>query len=1115
MEDKKNKFVFYLFNTPNHKGKKGNPRLRRKTSEVKNQYRKWKKELNDLIDNSVSDDLNKLSHDIFYVNEQYEKINTVYATIDLSQKNQIKTKFSEATEYNRDICGQKIDLEVKEVLLMYQVFAAKILYVIYINNRDELEDYVKKNDLTRKFDILYKEFLKAIFGFKTKDDVLNFLFKKMLNTEHKDAPHEIDTMKKAISDCVDLLSKCEEKRFFVISDEVEAENVQIAKERKYIAVNWGKDIGKLISLRQIKDVSNVIEKNDNQKFDKIEDKIENELLFSHKTLLSRLDKTNKNADENLFNLVEYYFNLRNNQDENNIFEKELKYLENVIKNEVCSLKERFIVNNVLKKPWSTDKSYEFDNFLQKLCDYKFITCDYLGMFKYEDEDGNLYTHNFVLKNLSYFFTNLHTEKKEMDINKLRIKPGYEKDFKDIKIKQSGWQFDEFNRKEMLEPIFLACKNSVCDEVVEEAFCSCLKFIPIEQLLKTRIDYHESKENQRYLCDFDRLNDLNDEMSNVDNMVSRIMAEATIKNFGNENELENKAFSKSKLFEIVSKKLKDGTISIRANNHTVIEKIFGQFKFDFYTREKKYDDYVILNAGDYKDYFAMCCNLVKELCVRYKDKSEIITFITYQLFGTMLDCARYGSNYDKLNEGSAEIVFELDESKSYKFTAEQQIGFLRICTGKINSARETSDYEESMIDSIRQILEFMLKQHKKIPLNQKTLDYLFLNISNVTCLSKLIDHIDDHKFNFNLGLNVVEHIFNLFIDDQNKNDSQKQKHLCKLVNCIILNNNINFISSDQKQNDEIKNAQENHKQIRLNFIKMYLAKIKGNKKLISAGILNSFFKYFNDSLEIKKEIARNLISSGFKFTKCDILEVLNETQRKDKAELKKIFGVEMYFKSDDEQFEREFINSDANEDKRSCKSLRCAYSNLLLKTKNINKNIISDNENPNLNGRDNSQIFTNEIKTTDLQNGSSNNINNVSESQEINVLIQNNHGKTKAVTLAYFTQKESFFNRNIYFAIALIIIVVVLTVVFKEPVILFVLLVPVIIFLYRCFKKRKKNNPKRKKLNPKNYESNQEKSLIEKTKNITSEMINENEKIIFDGNIDPRNYIDSLDGDWFE
>ena len=330
---------------------------------------------------------------------------------------------SKVESYNKNVLGKEIDLENEEVLLIYQVFAAKILYVIYINNRDELKDYIEKNGLKGKFDVLYKEFLKAIFGFKTKDDVLNFLFKKMLNTDHKDAPNEIDTMKKEISGCVDLLSKCEEKRFFVISDEVEAENVQIANERKYIAVNWGKDIGKLISLRQIKDFINVIEKNDNQKFDKIEieDKIENELLFSHKTLLSRLDKTNKDADESLFNLVEYYFNLRNNQDENNIFEEELKYLENVIKNEVCSLKERFIVDNVLKKPWSTNKSYEFDDFLEKLFNSKFITCDCLGMFKYKDEDGNLYTHNFVLKGLSYFFTNLHSGKKKNRYKQIKNK----------------------------------------------------------------------------------------------------------------------------------------------------------------------------------------------------------------------------------------------------------------------------------------------------------------------------------------------------------------------------------------------------------------------------------------------------------------------------------------------------------------------------------------------------------------------------------------------------------------------------------------------------------------------------------------------------------------------
>lgn len=994
--------------------------------------------------------------------------------------------------------------------------------MIYINNRDELEDYVKKNDLKKKFDVLYEKFLKAIFGFKTKDDVLNFLFKKMLNTDHKDAPNEIDTMKKEISDCVDLLSKCKEKRFFVISDEVKAENVQTAKERKYIAVNWGQDIGKLISLRQIKDVSNIIEKNDNQKFDEIEDKIENELLFSHKTLLSRLDKTNKNTDENLFNLVEYYFNLRNNQDEKNIFEEKLKYLENVIKNEVCSLKERFIVNNVLKEPWSTDESRKFDGFLQKLFNSKFITCDCLGMFKYKDEDGNLYTHNFVLKDLSYFFTNLHSEKKEIDISRLGIKPEYENDFKNIKIKsltikslrsRLRWQLDKFDRKEMLEPLFLACKNSFCDKVVEKAFYSCLKFIPIEQLLETSIDDDDkNEENQRYLCDFDRLNDINDEMNNVNDMVSQIMEEATIKNFGNE-ELENKVFSKSKLFEIVSEKLKDGTISIRANNHTVIETIFRQFDFEFGNRKMR--DCVILNPCEYEKYFAMCCNLVEELCVKYQNESD---FISYQLFQTMLDCDRFGRFRNTLNQDNAKIVFQLDESQSYKFTAKQQIGFLRICTDKMNSTCEESDYEERkiMICLIKKILEFMLEQHKKTPLNQKVLDYLFLNISNVTCLSELIDHIDDHKFNFNLGLNVVEHIFNLFIDDQNENDSQKQKHLCKLVNCIILNNNINFISSDQKQNnDEIKNAQEGHRQIRLNFIKMYLKKINGNKKLISTGILNSIFKYFDDSLEVKKEIANLIMNSGLKFTKYDILKVLSKTKGKDKAELKKIFGVEMYFKSDDEQFKLEFVNSDEDENKRSYKSLRCDYSKLLLKTNNLNKEIISDNENPDLNGKDNGQIFTDEIKIAGLQNVNGDKINNLSKSKEMDNLTKENNSEKEDIPLTDSTQKESFFNWSIYLAIALIVAIIILTFAFKNPFILFALLVPIIIFVYRFVKRCKKNDPEKKKTNLKTNEEDEKTSLIDKTRNINLGEQNQNEEIIFNENTNPTGYIDNLGENQFK
>ncbi len=1084
MEDKKNKFVFYLFNTPNNTGKRKNLRLRHAISGIQNQYNKNKKELKDLIDNSVSDDLNKLSHDIFYVNEQYEESDTVYTAINLSQKNQIETKFYKATRYNRDICGQEIDLEDKEVLLIYQVFVAKILYVTYINNCDEFENYIKKNDLKRKFGVLYKEFLKAIFGFKTKDDVLNFLFKKMLNTEHKDTSNEINTMKKEISGCVDLLSECEEKRFFVISDELEAENVQTDKKRKYIVVNWGKDIGKTISLRQIKDVSNVIEKSNNQKFGKTKDEIENELLFSHKTLLSCLDKTNKNTDENLVALVDYYSGLMDDHKKNNIFEKELAYLENVIRNEVGSLKERFIFNNVLKEPWSTDESCEFDNFLQQLCNSKFITCDCLGMFKYEDEDGNLYTHNFVLKNLSYFFTNLHSGKKEIDISKLKIKPEYENDFKNIKIKSYNYYRSYLNigRKKMLEPIFLACKDSFRDEIVEEAFYSYLKFIPIEQLLKTNAhDNYENEEDRRYLLDFDRLNDINDEMNNIEKMVSQIMKEATIKNLGNGDQLTNHVFSKSKLFEIVCEKLKDGTISIRSNNHIVIKEIFGEFSFEFGPR--KIIEYVISNPCEYEKYFAMCCNLVKKLCVKYQDESE---FISYQLFKTMLDCDRLGRFRNTLNERSAKIVFELDKSQSYKFTAEQQIGFLRICTDKMNSAYEESDGEERkiMICLTKKILGFMLEQHKKTPLNQKTLDYLFLNISDVTCLSELIDNIDDHKFNFNLGLNVVERILNVFIDDRNENDSQKEKHLCKLVNCIILNNNINFISSDQKQNnDEIKNTQEGHKTIRLNFIEMYFKKIDRNKKLVSTGTLNSFFKYFDDNLETKKRIANLVMNSGLKFTKYNILEVLSKTKEKDKAELKKIFGVEMYFKSDDERFELEFINFDADGDKRSCD-----YGKLLLKTKDINQQNISDNANPALNGKDSGKISTHEIKITDSKN---------------------DNGKKGNIPPANSAQQESFFNWSIYFAIALIIVIAILFFAFKEPLILCTLLLPIIIFVYGFIKRCKKNNPEKEKTNLKTNDKDGKTSLLDKTQNMNLMVNNQGEKIILNWNTNSEGYIDNL------
>ena len=137
------------------------------------------------------------------------------------------------------------------------------------------------------------------------------------------------------------------------------------------------------------------------------------------------------------------------------------------------------------------------------------------------------------------------------------------------------------------------------------------------------------------------------------------------------------------------------------------------------------------------------------------------------------------------------------------------------------------------------------------MNQKVIDFLFLNINNPKYLGSWLWDITFYKYKFSLSLNVVERMFDLFINDKNLQDATKQNYLFNLISNIILKDNINFISSDQKQNDEIKNAQENHKQIRLNFIKMYLAKIKGNKKLISSGILNHIFKYFDNSLDIKK------------------------------------------------------------------------------------------------------------------------------------------------------------------------------------------------------------------------------------------------------------------------
>ena len=54
-----------------------------------------------------------------------------------------------------------------------------------MNHADNLEDYIKTNDLKLKFDVLCNEFVKSIPDFKTNADALNFLFGKMFDIYKK------------------------------------------------------------------------------------------------------------------------------------------------------------------------------------------------------------------------------------------------------------------------------------------------------------------------------------------------------------------------------------------------------------------------------------------------------------------------------------------------------------------------------------------------------------------------------------------------------------------------------------------------------------------------------------------------------------------------------------------------------------------------------------------------------------------------------------------------------------------------------------------------------------------------------------------------------------------
>ena len=97
-----------------------------------------------------------------------------------------------------------------------------------------------------------------------------------------------------------------------------------------------------------------------------------------------------------------------------------------------------------------------------------------------------------------------------------------------------------------------------------------------------------------------------------------------------------------------------------------------------------------------------------------------------------------------------------------------------------------------------------------------------------------------------------------------------------------------------------------------------------------------------------------------------------------------------------------------------------------------------------------------------------------------------------------TQKESFFNWGIYLAIALIVAIVILTFVFKDPLILCALLVPIIIFVYRFIKRCKKNNSQQEKPNLKTNDKDGKTSLLDKTQNINLKENNQDKKIILDG-----------------
>ena len=1159
-------------------------------------------------DDNIDDSLNKFVHTIFYNDGRYNQ-NNKYYVIDNLQTNLIINEVEWHKDFAKCIKKEKIELQSREVLLLYQVFVTRILYMIQMNHGDNLNGYVEIDDLEWKFYVLCDEFVKAIPDFKTNDDVLNFLFGKMLDTKNcvdknKD-DSDIGKMKQEILDCVAGLlnnknnddsevydfqiddkkkivktnSCCiisyenkiyDLKKYHFDSNKSDAnksydftnhkskiykdeyddyENIVVDEnyesksqyeddkfefEFKNEKTKWSKDLGKEISLRQTEEIKapndtnysklekiGDLLKNNKEHLDAIwhskwgeEKKIENKTPISYKMLLPYLDKKNENADRNFEAILNCYI-------EN---EYQSKYLNPIIKVGIRSFEEIFMPNSVLKEYWTQKIIYPKntllldekpkDNFEKLIKNLKekgfYISYWDLGIFKYKDEDGNFYTHHFALKNLGDFCEKKQIvdnyknhDKYEMVIYEIKVKPEYENDFKSIKIKP-----DTFDREKLIHVLTKYFIDSMDEEkyqkdILNKIYYQCLKLIPIEQLLKTKI-YDNTDVN--YLCDFDMLNDINDKCENIEQMAKQIIKEAMRKNnaikmdennqldswdFNNLDEEEKddyirkthsyhsyyyNIFEGNNLFEIISEKLKDKTktIEIRSDNHKVIKAIFKTFKY-------KFDNYGV--NKNKKNYFSQCCDLVKELCVEYENEKE---FITYELFGTMLDhITDWFCSYIDIKD-YATILFQLDDSldnKNYKFTTDQQIGFLRCYLDKLNNANEKN--KNSIRYGVPRIFEIIIQQHNEVKLDQKVIDYLFLTIKDAECLKSLLVQIGYKRYKFSLSLNVVERMFDLFVNDKNLQDDTKQNYLFELIRFIILNDNINFISDDKKQIDEIKDLKEEQRQIRLNFIKMYLEKINGNKNLISNCTLNAFFKYFDNSLDIKKEIANYIKEYSLKIKKADMWSIFSKTNKNDAVEIKRIllkgclrFGKTKYRPKNICYKPKSYRRSDSLNENDYFKNYNNAigvYSDYELDYIKVDP-IIKD---------DSGECY----RKLSLFN-----------------LYKNNN---KAV-IHEPTQKESFFNWSIYFAIALIVAIVILTFVFKDPLILCALLVPIIIFVYRFIKRCKKNNPEKEKPNFKIHEKDETKSLIGRTRNINLDEQNQDKKIILDENTNSEGYDNNLE-----